>query len=383
MSNSSPLAGSGKHVLHIVGHVTEAVFSFMGPTTDALARSGYKQTVVMLDHPRHSHLRAKFHESIRVEPIEPGGRNLRHWFQMARTIRVLVSQKQYAAVHLHGFLPWALGTRLGRLLPRQVPVYYSPHGSKTLTLLKPVQATLSSLMSMASSGKPQVIASTALDAQRVAGLGSAQVKTVEAAVDDDFFHVERQEARRPLVVSGDPDDNHRSVELFCRQAVQLSSAELGLSFNWIGHIDPLVAARLKAANVGSFPLADRKEMISRLAAGWIFLAAGSADEFPVMLSWAMALGMPCVAADTPHHRDLVQDGVTGLLYQSEEDALVKISQLIDNKALRDRLGAAAKQQALERHSKATLYQGILGAYAKGQLPQQAVRPRDEAEGRAA
>lgn len=382
MISSTPTPDSSEHVLHIVGHVTEAVFSFMGPTTDALARAGYRQTVVMLDMPRHSHLRAKFHESIRVEPI-PAGRNLQHWVQMERAIRVLMAQKSYSAVHLHGFLPWALGTRMGRLIPKQVPLYYSPHGSRTLTLLKPLRAVLGSLMSTVSSGQPQVIASTALDARRVARLSAASVKTVEAAVDDDFFLVERHEARRPLVVSGDQDDNHRSVALFCRQAVQLSSAELGLSFNWIGHIDPLVAARLKAANVGSISLADRKEMISRLTSGWIFLAAGTADEFPVMLSWAMALGMPCVAADTPHHRDLVQDGVTGLLYKSEEDALVKVSQLIDSKDLRDRIGAAAKQQALERHSKTKLYQGILGAYAKGQLAHQAPLRTGSAEGHVA
>ncbi len=356
------------HVLHIVGDLTEAVFGFMGPATDALARAGYQQTVVMLDQPRHRHLQGRFHKGIHLVTVPWEDRSRRHWLTLASVVRQQTAQHAFSAVHLHGFLPWALGTRMGRLLPRQTRVYYSPHGSRTLSLLRPLQTTVGALMSLAGVRQPEVIASSLSDAQRLKGLVAAAIKTAETPVDDRFFEAERREARRPLLVSGDPEGNPRSVELFCRLAVLLSAAELGLSFNWFGPTDELTAARLKAANVGGYPIDEVTELASRLSAGWIFMAASEAEGFPVMLSWAMALGLPCVAADTPHHRDLIRDGATGLLYRSEEEALAQVSRLIDDPALRDKLGLAARQQVRERLSPARMDQAILGAYAGGASP---------------
>lgn len=353
------------HVLHIVGDVTEAVFGFMGPATDTLARAGYQQTVVMLDQPRHRHLQGRFHKGIHLVTVPCEARSRRHWLTLARVVRQQIGQHAFSAVHLHGFLPWALGTRMGRLLPRETRVYYSPHGSRTLSLLRPLQTTVGALMSLAGVRQPEVIASSLSDAQRLKGLVAVAIQTAETPVDDRFFEAERREARRPLLVSGDPEGNPRSVELFCRLAVLLSAAELGLGFNWFGPTDELTAARLKAANVGAYSIDEVTELVSRLSAGWIFMAASETEQFPVMLSWAMALGLPCVAADTPHHRDLIREGATGLLYRSEEEALAQVSRLIDDPALREKLGQAARQQVRERLSPARMDQAILGAYAGG------------------
>lgn len=357
------------HVLHIVGDLTEAVFGFMGPATDTLARAGYLQTVVMLDQPRHRHLQGRFHKGIQLVTVPCEDRSRRHWLTLARVVQHQIGQHAFCAVHLHGFLPWALGTRMGRLLPRETRVYYSPHGSRTLGLLRPLQTTVGALMSLAGVRQPEVIASSLSDAQRLEGLVAATIRTVEAPVDERFFAAERREARRPLLVSGDPEGQPRSVELFCRLAVLLSAAELGLSFNWFGPTDELMAARLKAANVGGFSIHETTELVSRLSAGWIFMAAGEDPHFPVMLSWAMALGLPCVACDTPQHRDLIREGVTGLLYRSEEEALAQVSRLIDDQALRERLGQAARQQVRERLSPSRLDQALLGAYAGNPEPQ--------------
>lgn len=372
MSNLSDLqhaqATTREHVLHIVGDVTEAVFGFMGPATDTLARAGYRQTVVMLDQPRHRHLQGRFHKGILLVTVPWEDRSRRHWLTLARVVEQLMAQHAFSAVHLHGFLPWALGTRMGRLLPRETRVYYSPHGSRTLSLLRPLQTTVGALMSLVGVRQPEVIASSLSDAQRLKGLVAMAIQTAETPVDPRFFEADRKEARRPLLVSGDAEGNPRSVELFCRLAVLLSAAELGLSFNWFGPTEALTAARLKAANVGGFSIQETPELISRLSAGWIFMAASEAEQFPVMLSWAMALGLPCVAADTPHHRDLIRDGVTGLLYRSEEEALAQVSRLIDDPSMREKLGQAARLQVRERLSPARLDEAILGAYAAHPKP---------------
>jgi hypothetical protein len=376
MGSKSVDRGENIQVLHIVGHVTEAVFGFLGPASEALSEAGLQQTIVMLDDPRHRHLQARFPKSVRLETVPVDARSRRHWYVMTKVIQKLIAGHQYGAIHLHGFLPWAFGTRMGRLIPRNTKVYYSPHGSRTLSLLRPLQATLGTVMSLLGSPRHEVIASSVSDAQRVSSVGrKGPVVTIEAAIDDAFFEMSRHEARRPLLVSGDADDNNRSVELFCRLAVVLSAAELDLSFNWIGHIDPISAARLKAANVGTFAISDHKEMASRLATGWIFVAAGEADEFPILLAGAMALGLPCVVSNTAHHRDLIKHGENGLVYRSEEEALAQVSRLIDDPAMRNRLGSAARSDAQSRLSQSRLNDALVATYRTGAGHDTAQAPR--------
>jgi glycosyltransferase involved in cell wall biosynthesis len=352
------------HVLHIVGHVTDSVFSFLGPASEALAHAGYRQTIVMLDDPQHGHLLLKFPAEVRLMPVPLESLGHRHWITLAATVQALMTTQHFSAIHLHGFLPWLLGTQMGRVIPKDAAVYYSPHGSRTLGLLRPFQTALGWCLSLGSPKHRQgIIFSSKSDAQRLASNHNQSVVTIEAAIDDVFFSTPRSEARRPLLVSGDQHDSRRSVEMLCRVAVILSAAELDLSFNWIGDVGPATAARLKAANVGAFTITDDLKIASRLSAGWVFIAAGGeATEFPVLLACAMAIGLPCVVADFPYHRDLIQHGANGLIYKSEAEALAMVSSLIDDPELRLRLGAAAKADAQARFSKSKLDRALIAAY---------------------
>jgi glycosyltransferase involved in cell wall biosynthesis len=65
---------------------------------------------------------------------------------------------------------------------------------------------------------------------------------------------------------------------------------------------------------------------------------------PVALLEAMACAKACIATDVPGSRDLIQDGISGLLVPPEDpDALAEAIQcLASNPGLRKRLGAAAR-----------------------------------------
>jgi glycosyltransferase involved in cell wall biosynthesis len=84
---------------------------------------------------------------------------------------------------------------------------------------------------------------------------------------------------------------------------------------------------------------------------------------------AMAAGVPVVATDIPGNRDLVIDGVTGYLVPVGDrfEFTRRTHWLLDDKALRERLGAAARdriqheftvEQMVQRH--AELYRQITG-----------------------
>jgi len=65
---------------------------------------------------------------------------------------------------------------------------------------------------------------------------------------------------------------------------------------------------------------------------------------PVALLEAMACGKACVATDIPGSRDIIEDGVSGLLVAPENAQALAgaIGRLMDDQELRDRMGKAAR-----------------------------------------
>ena len=64
----------------------------------------------------------------------------------------------------------------------------------------------------------------------------------------------------------------------------------------------------------------------------------------------MAFGLPCVATDVGTTPLLIRDGENGLLVRSEDEWLHALERLIADPALRERLGAAAREDAVAKYS---------------------------------
>ncbi|WP_428415406.1 glycosyltransferase [Methylibium sp.] len=353
-------------MIHLVGRLTDEVFSFLGPATEALAGSGLAQTVVIADDLRYRHQLRRFHDDIDLVLIpESGGRLLRWQASMQALRKLLVSHGDVKAVHLHGFLPSLIGSYVTRSLGLSVPMYYSPHGSKSLGslhrlgslmlwCLKPVIGSLRDLRAISSLSQEARALHTLTDTQ--------SIEVAESPVSEAFFDVERHEVHHPLIVTGSRFHDPRAAELFAQLAVLLSDKALRLSFNWIGRTDQNSQVRLRAADVSVYDVREDSDLASRLAAGWVYLAPGRTRGFPVFLAEAMAVGLPCVAIDTPDHRDVIHHGVTGFLCRTEEEILYSIAQLIDTPGLRAAMGAAARRAARQRFSEARFRDSLLSAY---------------------
>ena len=87
-----------------------------------------------------------------------------------------------------------------------------------------------------------------------------------------------------------------------------------------------------------------------LAASDVFVAAATGQEsFGVVLAEAMAAGLPVVATDIAGYREVVRDGVDGLLAPaSDAPALATgLRRLLDDAVLADRLRQAGRARAEE------------------------------------
>jgi glycosyltransferase involved in cell wall biosynthesis len=351
-------------VLHWAGRVTDEVFSFLGPTSEALAQSGVEQTIVLSDEPRYRHLLPRFHQAVRLI-LTPHDANPYHRWRRAHSAFVkALGDSSPGSVHLHGFVPYVLSLRELRKMPADFLVYYSPHGSRALSSWAlPSLLLRAALRAVPGNTELREIANTGTDLRRLETLSPKAVELVESQVSEAFYSVVRCEAQYPLIVTGNRVPSPESADLFSRLAVLLGDQQLRVSFRWIGGSNASSEALLRAANVGVLDETQDIQRSTMLAAAWVYVAPRGTDGFPLFLAEAMAAGVPCVAVDTPYHRDLIEHGSTGYLCRTDKELLECVAMLLDSPTERERVGAAASAQAERRFTGPQFRNSLFDAYS--------------------
>jgi len=361
--NTSVAKPSGDHVVHLVGRLTDAIFSFLGPVTSVNAERGIRQTVILLDVPAHRHLLPRFHPSIRLVLTSFTAGPLRRLMDSHAALLTAVQAQPTVAVHLHGVIPALLGVYAARVKRLPQGMIISPHGSLALVSFAPVRAVMTWLLRPSPDRASKwIITASAADAKLLGRVTREPVQLIESRIDAEFFLAPRREARRPLLLTGSRADDATAPALFAQLAVLLSEESLNVSCNWHGTADADSLARLSAANVAVYDASGPSERAARMSSAWIYVALATDDGFPIFMAEAMAAGMACVAWDTPAHRDLVTHEETGLLCDSHQTLLACVARLIDSSAERERLGAAAREEARRRFDDLRFRESIHSAY---------------------
>ncbi len=356
-SEAAPRPG---RVVHLVGRLSEPVFAFLRPATEAIAQTGVEQCVVLLDDPRSLPWVAQFDTRVHVvsTPNEPG--LIRRWRATRDVYRQVFAERPPTAVHLHGVLAWLRGAGMARRANPQVRLYYTPAAGGTRAFGLSLW-WLAQRLGGRSAGR--TVVNLGADPRSPPATADGAVDVIESPVGRVFLETLPNTARRPLIVTSSRVDQPRSALAFAQLAVLLGDESLGLSFNWIGATATESLAALKAANVGVFDVKSDRERAQRLSCGWVYLAAGDAPGFPLFLVEAMALGLPCIAPDTPFARGVIRHGETGFLCRNSTEIRQAIADLIDAPELRLRLGTAARLDVQQRFGEGRFRESVLSAYA--------------------
>jgi glycosyltransferase involved in cell wall biosynthesis len=97
---------------------------------------------------------------------------------------------------------------------------------------------------------------------------------------------------------------------------------------------------------------DSEGVLKWLQVSDIFTLVSPAEGLPLVVIEAMSAGLPSVLSDIPAHTQLVDHEIHGLLAEmgNPEATARGFIRLIDDPALRARLGAAARQRAIDEYS---------------------------------
>jgi glycosyltransferase involved in cell wall biosynthesis len=357
-------SGAPGSVLHLAGPVNDAVFSFLGPATAALARQGVSQTVVLIDDPRFRHLLPKFHESVRLVLTRSHARRRDRLRALLEAYCNAARGRRPTVAHLHGMLPSLLGLYAQWFRGIAVPTYLTPHGSHALGRWRlPGSALLWQLRAGSRRLGQRAVANSRYDADTLSDLTREDVELIESPVADAFVHTPHAPSDTPLVMTSQRAANPLGAAQVAQCAVLLADTLPGLRFEWIGSGDPESVERLRAAQVRLRALDHESDRAQHLAQAWVYLAPAGGSGFPVFLAEAMALGLPCIAWDTPYHRDMIRHGDTGLLCRDTDEALAHLADLLESPDLRVRLGHSAAREARWRFDARRFSDSVLNLYA--------------------
>ena len=133
-------------------------------------------------------------------------------------------------------------------------------------------------------------------------------------------------------------------------------------------IDPAVFERARVDGV--VLTGARTDMPECYAAADIFVTASRREGFPRGAMEAAAMGLPTVATDIRGNRQVIADGITGLLVPARDAARIAaaVERLADDAALRSAMSIAGRQRAGAEFDQQRVIDRTLAAYASLPAP---------------
>ena len=112
---------------------------------------------------------------------------------------------------------------------------------------------------------------------------------------------------------------------------------------------------------------QRDDVCAILQASDVFLMPSVREGLPVSCLEAMSCGLPVIAGDIPAFRDLVVDGVTGILVRNDQALAQAMKRVCGDARLRAAMGAAGRRRVLAEFSLKASVERYLDLY-RGERP---------------
>lgn len=283
---------------------------------------------------------------------------------VARLMR-LMRDVRPDVIHLHSSKAGVLGRAAAQMCGVRAQVFYSPHGFAFLRqdVSKNKQKLFLWFEQFAAKFGGKLVACSQSEAELARTLvHHPHVYLVENATELSEI---------PLTTGSSHPVKVINVGRVCYQKapwqfrkVAEACAELPTHFVWLGAGD--LASELQSVRTQNLTLTGwltQADVAKHLADADIFLMPSLWEGMPLALIEAQAAGIPAVVLNVVGCKDVVEDGVTGFVCDSEYELAARTRQLIEDPLLRKRMGENAATIARRRFSVGRMNDEILRLYA--------------------
>lgn len=349
-----------KHIMHVVESFAAGTLSVVQAMCNRQVEDGHRVTLcysLRVETPAdwRSHIDAR----VECLPL-PMRRRPAPLSDLAALWRLtgFVRRLQPDIVHLHSSKAGAIGRLASLMLPRP-RWYFSPHGLSFLQSAQPGHVHRGFLLLETLLRVPRVtyIACSVSEAALIEKHLQRSAHVVNNGIDVSAVPVRGQDGMPLRVGTVGRVSLARNPELFARIARRMRRADL--HFVWIGGGAAADEEQLRAAGVELSGWLDRPAAMALLATLDIYVQPSLWEGMPIAVLEAMACGLPVVASDVVGNRDLVRQGLNGMLADSEQAFVNAIEHLAAVPMLRHRLGEVARAEV---HAHYSLDQMMLRLY---------------------
>jgi glycosyltransferase involved in cell wall biosynthesis len=265
-----------------------------------------------------------------------------------RRLREIFRAEKPDVVHLHSSKAGFLG-RLAAKAAGVKKIYYSAHGYGFLQQDRSATARrlYHSLERMASR-IGEIVAVSPSEARLAEGLSGG--RPVHTVCDGYLGEKAAPPAAHDGTVVGGCGrlTAARNPDAFVKLCQRLTDSRNGMRCVWIGGGEEEAAVRQNLENMNMLSKVEVTGWLDSSAAREklrgldVFVHYSAWDGLPNAVLEAMAHGLPVIASDIPANRDAVVEGQTGYLAKTEMELLELALKLVDDPALRRRLGEAGR-----------------------------------------
>jgi glycosyltransferase involved in cell wall biosynthesis len=119
-----------------------------------------------------------------------------------------------------------------------------------------------------------------------------------------------------------------------------------------------------------------EELAAAYASSDVLVMPSRTETLGLVVLEAMSAGLPVVAARAGGIPEMIRDGVSGFLFDRESEAVAAIRQLMQSAPIREQIGKAAREHAVEHSWKAATSSLLEHYRAACEQPFAATQPRD-------
>lgn len=282
----------------------------------------------------------------------------------------LLRREKPDIIHLHSSRAGMIGRFIALISGARHRTVYSPHGlasERTMstpamrtvyTRLERLGATMAPALALCSVSEQELVLkkipeartsvlANSVDVARLRGIARTHGPTGTRSVAE-IVHVGRITEQKLAATFGRIAE---SWHLASDQPVR---------FRWIGDGD----RSLLPASVEATGWLEREELLRVLAGADLVLFTSASEGMPMALLEAQAMGIPVVASRVTGVVDVVGDGVTGVLRETEDELRAAAAALIADPSRRRELGTAASARIATHFDMSSLAKRSFAAYAE-------------------
>lgn len=288
-------------------------------------------------------------------------------------VRVLLNRpkEKYDILHVHSPLPdsfmWALRRRRsgkplvvhGRHLPELIKGGFVG-GAVAYPFVRRYSVKFYNLGSVVVGATPYVVKSLAADGVR------GPFRVIPNGINREVFVRDEEAGRRfreRLGISGSEKlvlgvglrIPRKGVDTFVNVATKMADRK-DVRFVWVGEPEALMEDALDQTRPGNvlFPgHVPFEQIVGVYSAADVFLFTTRAESYGNVMLEAASCGCPLLIRDIPVYEEWVRDGLHCLKAKGEDEFASKLSEILDNSALRGRLVEGARKLAEEHDIKKT------------------------------